>query len=163
MPCIKICTAIQINMEENKNMNNDKMTRRDIRECTFIILFEKMFQKEEPLEEIYSMAIETGIPFCDDVSEKVEGVISHIEEFDGIISGHSKSRTLSRIAQIDKVILYIALYEIIYDDKVPDNVAVNEAVLLSKKFTYKEDTSFINGLLGAYLKETGKNYNEEHR
>ena len=53
-------------------------------------------------------------------------------------------------------ILRIAVYEMIYDDKVPVNVAISEAVLLAKGYSYTPDVQFINGLLGAYAKDLEK-------
>ena len=58
----------------------------------------------------------------------------------------------ARIAKINIAILRIAFYEILYNDKIPANAAVNEAVLLAQNYTYKEDVSFINGILGSYTR-----------
>ena len=93
------------------------------------------------------------ITINNEVKKIVEGVISHSDELDKIISKYSKTRTLSRISKLNIAILRIGLYEAIYDDRTPVNVAINEAVLLSKAYTFKEDTSFINGILGAFSRD----------
>lgn len=128
------------------------MTRREIRECAFIIAFEKSL-RDDPLEDLYELAEEVeGLKANDKVKELVDGVFSHIEEIDGIISNYSKKRALPRIPKITLSVLRIAVYEIIYDDMTPVNAAINEAVLLSQAYSYKEDTSFVNGVLSSFSK-----------
>ena len=50
-------------------------------------------------------------------------------------------------------VLRIAIYEMLFDDKIPDNVAISEAVNIAKKFAYEPDVQFINGLLGAFCRD----------
>ena len=83
----------------------------------------------------------------------VDGTLAHKDELDNIISGYSKSRSISRISKINLAILRIALYESIYDDNTPMNAAISEAIKLSMTYTYQEDTSFINGVLGAFSRD----------
>ena len=87
------------------------------------------------------------------VREMVDGTLAHAEELDGIIEKYSKTRALNRIPKLNLAILRIALYEILYDEGTPQNAAINEAVELAKNYTYQEDVSFINGLLGAYARD----------
>jgi N utilization substance protein B len=56
--------------------------------------------------------------------------------------------------------MQIAIYEINYDDRVPINVAINEAVYLAKSYTYQDDIAFINGILGSYSKDIEKEKKE---
>ncbi len=74
-----------------------------------------------------------------------------------IISGYSKSRSISRISKLNLAILRIALYEAVYDENTPVNAAISEAINLSMVYAYKEDTSFINGVLGAFSRDRQKN------
>ena len=71
------------------------------------------------------------------------------------LSTYLKSRKLSRLPKVSVAILYVALYEMKYVDSVPENVAINEAVELAKKYAGKEDSAFINGILGA-VSRSGK-------
>ncbi|MBQ9898029.1 MAG: transcription antitermination factor NusB, partial [Ruminococcus sp.] len=80
---------------------------------------------------------------------------------DKIIAGYSKSRALSRISKLNLAILRIALYESIYDDNTPMNAAISEAIKLSMVYTYQEDTSFINGVLGAFSRDSQKEENAD--
>ena len=85
--------------------------------------------------------------------EIVKGVLEHDEELCGVIAKYSKSRAVSRIAKVNLVILKIAVYEMKYCDKVPPVAAINEAVELAKKYSYKPDSGFVNGILNSYLRE----------
>ena len=88
----------------------------------------------------------------DSVKILVESDLEKAEELDGKISNYSTTRSLTRIPKINLAILRIAFYEILYDDLTPVNAAINEAVLLSQAYSYKEDTAFINGVLSSFAK-----------
>ena len=84
----------------------------------------------------------------------VEGIISNIKTIDDKINEFiSKDWDWSRIAAVDKGILRVATYEMLFEEKVPPIVAINEAVELSKKFGSNQSKGFINGLLNN-LKDT---------
>ncbi len=135
------------------------MTRREIRECAFIIIFEKSL-RDDSVEELYDLAEEVeGLEINDKVKEIVSGVSEHEAELDDIISKYSTKRALSRIPRVSMSILKIAVYEALYDDMTPLNAAINEAVLLSQAYSYKEDTSFVNGVLSSFAKNIS---GEEH-
>lgn len=129
------------------------MTRREIRDSAFKLIFEKLL-RDDPIEELYDIAGEIDeIIVNDKVKEIVEGVLSHEAELDEIIGGISKARNLSRIDKINLAILRIAVYEIKYDDGTPMNAAISEAVNLSETYSYKEDIGFVNGVLSSYAKQ----------
>lgn len=126
------------------------MSRREIRDSAFKLVFETLL-RDDSLEELYEAAEEADeIILNDDVKLLVEGVVAHAGELDDIIAEYSRKRAVSRISKLNLAILRLALYEAIYDDKTPVNAAISEAILLSKAYTFKEDTSFINGVLGAF-------------
>lgn len=128
------------------------MTRREVRDCAFKLIFEKLL-RDDPIEELYAIADEVDeITVNDQVRELVEGTLDKTEELDRIISEYSSKRGLSRIAKINIAVLRIALYEILYDEKTPMNAAINEAVQLSQTYAQQEDVSFVNGVLGAYAR-----------
>lgn len=132
------------------------MTRREIRDSAFKLVFEQLL-RDDDIGELYDIAEEIDeISVNDDVKKLVEGTLEHKEELDKIISGYSKSRSLARIPKINLAILRIALYESIYDDNTPINAAISEAIKLSMIYTYHEDTSFINGVLGAFSRDRNK-------
>lgn len=137
------------------------MTRREIRDSAFKIVFEQLL-RDDDIQELYDIAEEIDeITVNDDVKAIVEGTLSHAAELDEIISGYSKTRSISRISKLNLAILRIALYESLYDDNTPMNAAISEAIKLSMVYTYQEDTSFINGVLGAFSRDAQKK-NEEN-
>ncbi len=88
----------------------------------------------------------------------VEGVISNIDELNKIISAAAPEWPLDKITAIDRNVLRIGLYELIYGDKeeVPPKVAINEAIELAKSFGGSSSGRFVNGVLGTVYKEIEK-------
>ncbi|HET6241721.1 MAG TPA: transcription antitermination factor NusB [Arthrobacter sp.] len=80
--------------------------------------------------------------------EIVEGVVSHQVAIDEFLETYSQGWTLERMPSVDRIILRIGTWELLYNDDVPDGVAVSEAVALAKTLSTDESPSFINGLLG---------------
>jgi N utilization substance protein B len=78
------------------------------------------------------------------------------ESLDKLISRHSKGWTLERIAPLERSIMEVALYEAIYSDDVPTEVAIDEAVELTKEYCGADAPGFVNGILGAALGEPAK-------
>jgi len=80
--------------------------------------------------------------------EIVEGVVSMQVTIDEFLETYSQGWTLERMPSVDRIILRIGTWELLYNDDVPDGVAVSEAVALAKTLSTDESPSFINGLLG---------------
>ena len=80
--------------------------------------------------------------------EIVEGVVSHQSAIDEFLETYSQGWTLERMPSVDRTILRIGTWELLYNDDGPDGVAVSEAVALAKTLSTDESPSFINGLLG---------------
>lgn len=132
------------------------MTKRQCRENAFLILFESSLRDDSP-EELYRAAEEVGeIEVNEHVRSLVEGVLSEVDALDEIIGSYSPKRAVSRIPRINLILLRMAIYEIRNLPQIPVNVAVSEAVGISQKYTYQEDTAFINGVLGAYTRALPK-------
>jgi N utilization substance protein B len=128
------------------------MTKRQCRENAFLLLFEASL-RDDSAEELYRIAEETEEIIVDqEVKSLVEGVLSHAQELDEVIAAYSRKRAVSRIARINLILLRMAIYELQSRPETPVNVVVSEAVGISQKYTYQEDTAFINGVLGAYTR-----------
>ncbi len=128
------------------------MKRSEIREAAFFLTFEKLFSDEIP-DAIIDAAYEVDeFEINEDAEKLFIAVNSKAPEIDEIISKYSDKRQFNRIPKVSIAILRIAIYEMLYDDKVPVNVAISEAVILAKKFSYAPDVQFVNGILGAYAK-----------
>ena len=84
--------------------------------------------------------------------ELAEGVESHREELDALISEHAVGWDVNRIAPLERGILRVALFEILYRDDVPDEVAIDEAVETAKVYCGAEAPPFVNGILGGVMK-----------
>lgn len=132
-------------------------SRRENRESAFILIFEKMFRSDS-VDEIIELAENIDdIKINSDVINIFSQTVDKAVELDSIITKFSEKRSVDRIPKVNLAILRLALYEAIYDERVPQNVAINEAVLLAKKFAQDPDVAFINGVLGAYSRsEEGK-------
>lgn len=129
------------------------MTRHEVREAEFLLIFEKMF-RDEPVSELVTMH-ETDYEYkCDEEIEATAAeVIEKSEELDGIIAKFSRSRAVSRIPKVNLAILRLAIFEILYrGSKVPQNAVVNEAVGLAKQYAQDADVKFVNGVLGAFTR-----------
>lgn len=130
----------------------EKLSRREVREGAFIILYQTLFgQTPQEITEADEEAF--GLARSQETDLIVNGVLSHDEEITGIIAKYSTTRSVARISKVNLIIMKIAIYEIKYDDKVPGAAAINEAVELGKKYAYKQDCNFINGVLNSYLEE----------
>ncbi|MFI5706801.1 transcription antitermination factor NusB [Kribbella sp. NPDC051620] len=81
----------------------------------------------------------------------VEGVAKHIDQIDELLSAHSVGWTLDRMPAVDRNILRIGAYELLFDEQVPDVVAVSEAVAMARDLSTDESPAFVNGLLARLL------------
>ncbi|MBU4228612.1 transcription antitermination factor NusB [bacterium] len=103
------------------------------------------------IEEALKYTFEDG-EFSDEVKEfsliLVNGVLSNLSKIDKSISNYTNNWSLERITNIDRNILRIAIYEILYLNNIPKSVSINEAVELAKKYGTKSSFSFVNGVLG---------------
>ena len=84
--------------------------------------------------------------------EIVEGVVSMQATIDEFLETYAQGWTLERMPSVDRIILRIGAWELLYNDEVPDGVAVSEAVALAKTMSTDESPAFINGLLGRLQK-----------
>ncbi|RLV55418.1 transcription antitermination factor NusB [Aeromicrobium phragmitis] len=81
----------------------------------------------------------------------VEGVVAHQERIDALLGEHSRGWTLDRMPAVDRNLLRIGAYEILYCEDVPDPVAVSEAVDLATDLSTDESPRFVNGLLSRLI------------
>ena len=140
--------------ETNNSAGNNTASRYKIREQAFFLCFESLFSDSD-IDELADNAGDARDEILsDDAVARAKGVAEHRDEIDEKITAHLKSGwKLGRISKVSLAILRLAVYEILFIDDIPVSVSINEAVELSKKFTVQEDTSFINGVLGAVAKE----------
>lgn len=126
-------------------------TRRKVRILALQALYEIDSAGREP-ENVIERALATTEMTeenRDFVREVVSGTVKHREEIDNEIKILAPAWPIEQIAMVDRNILRLAIFEILYDNKVPVKVAVNEAVQLAKTFGSESSAKFINGVLGA--------------
>lgn len=111
------------------------------------ILFESEAQSLPPGGTLTDRLADSEYPVNDYAVLLVEGVVAHRDRLDEIIAENAKDWTLDRMPAVDRNLLRIGAYEIIYVDDVPDAVAVSEAVSLASDLSTDESPSFVNGLL----------------
>lgn len=128
------------------------MNRTQIREHIFILLFRADFhEKDELVEqvELYLDGVENASKKDkDEIRSKFFGVIDKKDEIDNTIEQNAKDWAVARIAKAELTVLRLAIYEVAFDDNVPERVAINEAVELAKKYGDDKAPAFINGILG---------------
>ncbi len=124
--------------------------RTKARKRALDVLFEADQRQRDPLtllaERIAEPGTEAALPQYS--VDLVEGVLGERARIDDLLSTHSHGWTLERMPAVDRALLRIGAWEILYNDEVPDAVAVDEAVELARTLSTDDSPSFVNGLLG---------------
>jgi N utilization substance protein B len=123
--------------------------RHRAREYALQILFQYDFNDAEPRRLMEAFWRDLRVPdeivrFCE---ERVEGVLAHREELDAMLVATSENWRLDRMTGVDRNVLRVALFEVLYCPDVPKNVIINEAVEIGKRFGTEDSGAFINGIL----------------
>ncbi|WP_163149938.1 transcription antitermination factor NusB [Anoxybacillus sp. MB8] len=126
------------------------MKRHTAREKALQALFQIDVGGIEPHAAIVNVAEEETDPFMEML---VFGVVEHQKEIDDLLRQHLEKWTLERVANVDRSILRMAVFEMKYMDDIPFNVSMDEAIELAKVFGDEKSSRFINGVL-AKIKET---------
>lgn len=132
------------------------MTRKEIREQVFILLFQREFYGEEPFEEqkeTYMSTKEISEKDLQYIEKHTADIMDKLPEIDSLISEYSKGWKIDRIGKEELAILRLAIYEAKYDEEIPVGVAVNEAVELAKTYGADGGAAFVNGILGKIVNE----------
>jgi len=126
------------------------MSRRRARELALTALFQWDLVKQNPYTALERAFTEEALPGGSQEFARrlVSGTLEHIEAIDQEISWHLEDWRLERLANVDRNILRIAVFELLYLADVPLSVAINEAVELAKVYGGPDSSKFINGVLG---------------
>ena len=89
----------------------------------------------------------TEVPLNQYTSDLVEGVVAHWNDINELLSTYSQGWTLDRMPSVDRAILRLGAFEVLYATEVPENVAIAEAVELAKSLSTDDSPKFVNGLL----------------
>ena len=124
-----------------------KLTRHQMRENAFILVFERIFN-DDPASELLETARENGeITITPEVEKMFLGVVSNQTAIDELIGANLKKWKMDRISKVSLAILRLGVYEIVYDD-IDNYIVVSECVKLASEYAFEDDISFINGVLG---------------
>jgi transcription antitermination protein NusB len=125
--------------------------RSKARKRALDILYESEARGASPLETLAGRIEAADPPVGAFTAELVEGVAEHQRRIDELLTTYSHSWSLDRMPSVDRAILRLGVYELLWRDDVPDAVALDEAVDLARRLSTDESPAFINGLLGRIL------------
>ena len=122
------------------------------------VLYEWDFRGKENvrLPEVVEMVREEFAPKFDDggyVETQVTAIVEKLPEIDAVIHAFTPNWTIETMTAIDRNILRLGGYELKFDDSIPSKVAINEAIEIGKKFGGESSGKFVNGVLGAIVKD----------
>ena len=134
------------------------MNRRSLREQVFKLLFRVEFILKEEMEEqcrlfLEHEDVEISEKDAEHIIGKYQAIYGKLEEIDSMINEKAKGWSTDRMGKVDLTIIRLAVYEMKYDDTIPEGVAINEAVELAKKFGQDESAGFINGVLAKFVEK----------
>ena len=132
------------------------MKRSEAREQAFQLVFEMGITGDSVDATIDAAGMSRDL-ILDDFAEKLaKGVEQNREKIDEQISRYIRGWKFSRLSRVAVAALRLAVYEILYEDNLPDSVSINEAVELAKKYGSVEDAPFVNGVLASVVKSHGE-------
>ncbi|MGN0242498.1 MAG: transcription antitermination factor NusB [Lachnospiraceae bacterium] len=132
------------------------MTRRELRENIFQVVFRIEFNTPPEMPEQIAFQLDRLEDLTEKdrsyIENKALAVVEHCESIDDAIATASKNWKMNRIGKVELAILRVAVYEMLYDEEIPDKVAINEAIELAKRYGADGAPSFINGVLSSIVK-----------
>lgn len=135
-------------------MSNRHLARTIAMQSLFLWDFQG--KKVSELKKIIDGVFSNFAPEFDDhgfVRSLIKGVTEHIKEIDRYITKYATEWPLEQITIVDRNILRIGVYELVYNDEIPAKVAINEAIEIAKTFGSESSGKFVNGVLGAIYKD----------
>lgn len=131
--------------------------RSDAREVSMKLVFEYLFNNQINEQLIDDLSQEYQLGAEQDFATKTYfGVVNNIEKLNAVIEQHSIGFSINRIFKVDRAVLLVAIYEILFVEDIDYKVSVNEALNLAKKYSTEKSAKFINGIL-AKVEKNGNN------
>ena len=125
--------------------------RSKARKRALDVLFESEQRGVDPLGVLADRVRRADPPVGEYAVTLVEGVTQHRERIDNLLRTYAEGWELDRMPAVDRAILRLAVFELLYQDDVPDGVAIDEAVELAKQLSTDESPAYVNGLLAKIL------------
>lgn len=132
--------------------------RRKAREHTLRILFQMEFEDSDPQEAVtqYWESRKTAGEIKEYSTWLAKGIASHQKEIDSLIQSVSEHWRISRMALVDRNILRMAVFELLYEDSIAPAIVINEAIEIARRYSGDEAATFVNGILDAIRKSMEK-------
>ncbi len=127
--------------------------RSKARKRALDVLYEADLRGTDPVGTLADRVILADPPVNDYTVVLVEGVSEHRARIDEILATYSERWTLARMPDVDRTVLRLGVYELLWRDDVPDAVAIDEAVGLAKTLSTDESPKFVNGVLAHVLRD----------
>ena len=115
------------------------------------VLYEADLRGDDRLAVLRDRIETANPPVPEHTVRLVEGVAEHASRIDSLIDAHASNWSLDRLPDVDRAILRMAVFELLWADDVPDVVVIDEAVELARSLSTDDSPSFVNGVLGAIL------------
>jgi N utilization substance protein B len=125
--------------------------RTKARKRALDVLFEADQRGVDVLETLAERRGLADPPVGDYAVDLVQGVVAHGERIDELLTTYSQGWSLDRMPAVDRTVLRLATYELLWRDDVPDAVVINEAVELARQLSTDDSPGFVNGLLARLL------------
>ncbi|GCD88835.1 transcription antitermination factor NusB [Nocardioides sp. LS1] len=127
--------------------------RTKARKRALDVLFASELRDESPVEALERAIADGEGPTNAYTATLVRGVVQHQERIDELLSTYSQGWTLTRMPAVDRNVLRLGVFEVLYADDVPDAVAVTEAMALVSELSTDESPAFVNGVLGKIARD----------
>jgi N utilization substance protein B len=131
-----------------RSESTTRSARGKARKRALDVLYEADLRGADPIGTMAARLAQADPPVPDYTVELVEGVTGRRARIDELIATYAEGWTLDRMPPVDRNLLRVAIYELLWCDSVPDAVAISEAVELAKDLSTDESPKFVNGLLG---------------
>ena len=126
--------------------------RSKARKRALDLLYASEMRRESPVEALDRAVADGEGPTNDYTATLVRGVVEHQDAIDDLLRDASEGWSLERMPAVDRNVLRLGVYELLYADDVPDGVAVTEAMNLVRDLSTDESPAFVNGVLGTILR-----------
>ena len=126
--------------------------RSKARKRALDLLYASEMRRENPVEALDRAVADGDGPTNDYTATLVRGVVEHQDAIDDLLRDASEGWSLERMPAVDRNVLRLGVYELLYADDVPDGVAVTEAMNLVRDLSTDESPAFVNGVLGTILR-----------
>ena len=142
-----------------KKADAHREARRAAREAVLALLFESEYHEGDAPEDIFTRAAAARDVDPENKIIRAEylDIMSHLPEIDALLGRHARGWRTDRLSRVCRAILRLGAYEVVFAEKIPAPIAINEAVELAKKYDDPKARAFVNGVLNAVKNELEEN------